>query len=100
MIISNMTLKEKNELLTTLWDDLSVTLHGVKDGVTSSIDRDQVVDDGGVALYDSYQFLLSDDTDDGLFVFFPCGFFYLCIIFFCSVVLLLVCCVSCSVVFF
>jgi hypothetical protein len=52
MMISNMTLKEKNELLTTLWNDPSVTLHGVKYGVTSSIDCDQVVDDYGVALYD------------------------------------------------
>lgn len=69
MMISNMTLKEKNELLTTLWDDPSVTLQGFKDGVTSSIDRDQAVDDYGVALYDSYQFLLPYETDDGLFLF-------------------------------
>lgn len=69
MMISNMTLKEKNELLTTLWDDPYVTLHGVKDGVTSSIDRDQAFDDYGVALYDSYQFLLSYETDDGLLLF-------------------------------
>ena len=64
-----MTLKEKSELLATLWNDQSVTLHGVKDGVTSSIDRDQAVDDYGVALYDSYQFLLSYETDDGLLLF-------------------------------
>lgn len=69
MMVSNMTLKEKNELLTTLWDDPSVTLHGVKDGVTSSIDRDQAVDDYGVALYDSYQFLLPYETDDDLLLF-------------------------------
>lgn len=69
MMISNMTLKDKNELLTTLWDDPSVTLQGVKDGVTSPIDRDQAVDDYGVALYDSYQFLLPYGTDDGLFLF-------------------------------
>lgn len=69
MIISNMALKEKNELLATLWDDPSVTLHGVKDGVTSSIDRDQAVDDDGVALYDSYQFLLPYESDDGLLLF-------------------------------
>ena len=69
MMISNMTLKERNELLTTLWDDLSVTLRGVKDGVTSLIDRDQVVDDYGVALYDSYQFFLPYETDDGLLLF-------------------------------
>lgn len=69
MMISNMTLKEKNEFLATLWDDTSVTLHGVKDGVTSSIDRDQAVDDYGVALYDSYQFLLPYETDDGLLLF-------------------------------
>lgn len=68
-MISNMTLKEKNELLTTLWGDPSVTLHGVKDGVTSSIDRDQSVDDYGVAQYDSYQFLLPYETDDGLLLF-------------------------------
>lgn len=65
-----MTTKEKNELLTTLWDDPSVTLHGVKDGVTSSIDRDQAVDDYCVALYDSYQFLLPYETDDDLLLFF------------------------------
>lgn len=69
MMISNMTLKEKNELLTTLWDDPSVMLYGVKDGVMISIDRDQAVDDCGVALYDSYQFLLPYETDDGLFLF-------------------------------
>ena len=32
MMVSSMTLKGKNGLLTTLWDDSSVTLHGVKDG--------------------------------------------------------------------
>lgn len=69
MDISNMTPNEKNELLTTLWVDPSVTLHGVKDGVTSSIDRDQAVDDYGVAQYDSYQFLLPYETDDGLLLF-------------------------------
>lgn len=69
MMISNMTLKEKNEFLATLWDDPSVTLQGVKDGVTSSIDRDQAVDDYEVALYDSYQFLLPYETDDGLLLF-------------------------------
>ena len=69
MMISNMTFKEKNEFLATLWGDLSVTLLGVKDGVTSSIDRDQAVDDYGVALYDSYRFLLPYETDDGLLLF-------------------------------
>ena len=69
MMISDMTLNEKNELLATLWVDPSVTLHGVKDGVTSSIDRDQAVDDYGVAQYDSYQFLLPYETDDGLLLF-------------------------------
>lgn len=69
MMISNMTLKEKNGLLTTLWDDPSVTLYGVKDGVTSSIDRDQAVDDYGVAQYDSYRFLLPYETDDCPFLF-------------------------------
>ena len=69
MKISDMTLNEKSELLTMLWDDSSVTLHGVKDGVTSSIDRNQAVDDYGVALYDSYQFLLPYETDDDLYLF-------------------------------
>ena len=69
MMISNMALKEKSELLTILWDDPSVKLHGVKDGVTSSIDRDQSVDDYGVALYDSYQFILPYETDDRPFLF-------------------------------
>jgi hypothetical protein len=66
MMISNMTPNKKNELLTTLWNDPSVTLHGVKDGVTSPIDRDQVVDDYGVALYDLYQFILPYETEDVL----------------------------------
>lgn len=69
MMVSNMTLRGKNELLTILWDDPSVTLHGVKDGVTSSIDRDQAVDDYGVAQYDSYRFLLPYETDDRPFLF-------------------------------
>lgn len=69
MMVSDMTLKGKNELLTTLWDDPSVTLHGVKDGVASSIGRDQAVDDYEVALYDSYQFLLPYETDDDLLLF-------------------------------
>lgn len=64
MMVSDMTLNEKNELLATLWDDPSVTLLGVKDGVMSSIDRDQAVDDYGVAQYDSYRFLLPYETDD------------------------------------
>ena len=68
-MVSNMTLREKNELLTILWDDPSVTLHGVKDGVASSIDRDQAVDDYGVALYDSCQFLLPYETEDDLLLF-------------------------------
>lgn len=69
MDVSNMTPKEKNELLTTLWNDPSVALQGVKDDITSSIDRDQVVGDYGEALYDSYQFLLPYETDDGVFLF-------------------------------
>ena len=69
MMISSMTFKERNGLLTALWDDSSVMLLGVKDGVASSIDRDQAVDDYGMALYDSYQFLLPYETDDGLFLF-------------------------------
>ena len=69
MMISNMTLREKNDFLATLWGDLSVTLYGVKDGVASLIDRGQAVDDCGVALYDSYRFFLPYETDDGLFLF-------------------------------
>lgn len=64
-----MTLNEKNELLVALWNDAFVALYGVKDGVVSSIDRDQAVDDYGVAQYDSYQFLLSYETDDDVFEF-------------------------------
>ena len=69
MKISNMTQNEKNELLTILWNDSSVTLQGVKDDTASSIDRDQAVDEYGVAQYDSYEFLLPYETDDGVFVF-------------------------------
>lgn len=69
MKIQDMTLKEKNELLTTLWLDSSVTLQGVKDDITSSIDRDQAVDDYCVTQYDSYQFFLPYETDDGVFEF-------------------------------
>lgn len=69
MNISNMTQNEKNELLDLLWNDPSVTLHGVKDGVASSIDRDQAVDDYGVVQYDSYRFLLPYETDDCPFLF-------------------------------
>lgn len=65
-----MTAKEKNELLATLWVDTSVTLIGFEDGITSSIDRDQAVDDYGVAQYDSYQFLLPYESDDDPFMFF------------------------------
>lgn len=64
-----MTLKEKNELLATLWGDQSVTLLGFKNGIVSSIDREQAVDDYAVALYDSYQFLLPYETDDDLYLF-------------------------------
>ncbi len=69
MKIQDMTLGERIELLTVLWSDLSVELQGVKDSVVSSIDRDQTVDDYGVAQYDSYLFLLPYETDDGVFVF-------------------------------
>ena len=69
MMISDMTLKEKNELLATLWVDPSVTLLGFENGITSSIDRDQAVDDYGVAQYNSYQFLLPYETDDDLYLF-------------------------------
>lgn len=64
-----MTLKEKNELLATLWVDSSVTLLGFENGLTSSIDRDQAVDDYGVAQYDSYQFLLPYESDDDPLLF-------------------------------
>ena len=69
MMVSDMTLKEKNELLATLWVDQSVTLLGFENGIASSIDRDQAVDDYGVAQYDSYQFLLPYETDDDLYLF-------------------------------
>lgn len=69
MKIQDMTQNEKNDLLTTLWVDPSVTLLGFKEGIVSSIDRDQAVDDYGVAQYDSYQFLLPYETDDGVFEF-------------------------------
>lgn len=69
MKIQDMTQNEKNDLLTTLWNDPAVTLQGVKDNITSAIDRDQAVDDYGVAQYDSYQFLLPYETDDDEFLF-------------------------------
>lgn len=69
MDISNMTQKEKNELLTTLWNDPSVTLLGFGKATVGRIDRNQSVDDYGVALYDSYQFLLPYETDDDLYLF-------------------------------
>lgn len=64
-----MTQNEKNGLLTMLWNDPAVTLQGVKDDITSAIDRDQAVDEYGVAQYDSYEFLLPYETDDGVFEF-------------------------------
>ena len=69
MNIQDMTQNEKSDLLTTLWNDPAVTLQGVKDDITSAIDRDQAVDDYGVAQYDSYQFLLPYETDDDVFEF-------------------------------
>ena len=69
MKIQDMTQNEKNDLLTTLWNDPAVTLQGVKDNITSAIDRDQAVDDYGMAQYDLYQFLLPYETDDDLFLF-------------------------------
>jgi hypothetical protein len=69
MDISNMTPNEKNELLTTLWNDPSITLLGFKVAIVTSIDRVQAVDDYGVAQYDSYQFLLPYETDDDLYLF-------------------------------
>lgn len=64
MKISNMTPKEKNDFLTMLWNDPSVTLLGFEKGMVSGIDRDQAVDDYGVAQYDSFRFLLPYETDD------------------------------------
>ena len=69
MKIQDMTQNEKNDLLTTLWNDPSVMLLGFKKAIVSSIDRDQAVDDYGVAQYDSYQFLLPYETDDSVFLF-------------------------------
>nr|DAK65555.1 MAG TPA: hypothetical protein [Caudoviricetes sp.] len=69
MNIQDMTLKEKNELLASLWNDASVTLLGFQTAIVSSIDRDQAVDDYGVAQYKSYQFLLLYETEDDEFVF-------------------------------
>ena len=64
-----MTPKEKNELITTLWNDSSVTLLGFKKAIVISIDRDQAVDAYGVAQYDSYQFLLPYESDDDPLLF-------------------------------
>ena len=69
MMISGMASKERNELLAMLWVDSSVMLLGFEDGIASSIDRDQAVDDYGVVRYDSYQFLLPYETDDCPFLF-------------------------------
>lgn len=69
MDISDMTPNEKNELLSTLWNDPSITLLGFKIAFVSSIDRDQAVDDYGVAQYNAYQFLLPYETDDDLYLF-------------------------------
>lgn len=69
MNIQDMTLKEKDELLSSLWNDTSVTLLGFQIAIVSSIDRDQAVDGYGVAQYKSYQFLLPYETDDDEFVF-------------------------------
>lgn len=69
MNIQDMTQNEKNGLLTMLWNDPAVTLQGVKDDIMSAIDRDQAVDEYGVAQYDSYEFLLPYETDDGVFEF-------------------------------
>ena len=69
MNIQDMTLKEKNELLASLWNDASVTLLGFQIAIVSSIDRGQAVNDHGVAQYKSYQFLLPYETEDDEFVF-------------------------------
>lgn len=69
MNIQDMTLKEKNELLSQLWNDASVTLLGFQNAIVSSIDRGQAVNDYGVAQYKSYQFLLPYETEDDEFVF-------------------------------
>ena len=39
MNIQDMTQNGKNDLLATLWNDPAVTLQGVKDDITSAIDR-------------------------------------------------------------
>lgn len=69
MKISDMTLMEKDELLSALWNDASVTLLGFQIAIVSSIDREQAVDDYGVARYKSYQLLLPYETDDDEFLF-------------------------------
>lgn len=56
--------QKKNEILTTLWNDPSVTLLGFKIAIVSRIDRSQAVDEYGMARYDSYQFVLPYETDD------------------------------------
>lgn len=58
------TSQKKNEILATLWNDPSVTLLGFKIAIVSRIDRDQAVDDYGVARYNAYQFVLPYETDD------------------------------------
>lgn len=69
MNIQDMTLKKRNELLSLLWNDASITLLGFQIAIVSSIDRDQAVDDYGVAQYKSYQFLLPYETEDDELVF-------------------------------
>lgn len=69
MNIQDMTLKERNELLSQLWNDASVTLLGFQIAIVSRIDRGQAVNDYGVAQYKSYQFLLPYETEDDEFVF-------------------------------
>lgn len=61
-----MNEKAKMELLAMLWHDRSVKLRGLWGTVAKLIDRDQVVDDYGVALYDLYQFILPYETEDVL----------------------------------
>lgn len=59
-----MTQKEKNELLTTLWNNPSVRLIGYRGAILGWVNRNQAFNEFGVALYDSYQFILPYETED------------------------------------
>ena len=49
MMISNITLRERNDFLAALWGGLSVVFYGVRGGVAGLVGRGQAVDDYGVA---------------------------------------------------